>query len=271
MWSPVAVTSEPASLENMTSSLRNSLWVMQEQQWWLFVIEDKNSHDPMLPWHSTLSCFVMAPTKCCLVENQLKNKLFILKTLTVFRVWDKVISGSCKILVFVALEILLSYKIVLMGMSRPEGVVKFLCSVSSMTGHSYCPQKSEIHCFYPHSWCCSPSRYRRKTQMPLWPKPLTCGTNTVALQYMLCSYMELQRHLGPSCYPRMQHDWQDCVVGCQWGFVSAWLNSSQTKFNEPVGVWRQLRRARKDLNLQKNATAWIKLLSANVQKKNNKA
>lgn len=49
---------------------------------------------------------------------------------TVFRVWDKVISGSCKILVFVALEILLSYKIMLMGINRPEGVVKFLSNVS---------------------------------------------------------------------------------------------------------------------------------------------
>lgn len=45
------------------------------------------------------------------------------------RVWDKVISGSCKILVFVALEILLSYKIMLMGISRPEGVVRFLCNI----------------------------------------------------------------------------------------------------------------------------------------------
>lgn len=50
--------------------------------------------------------------------------------LIIFRVWDKVISGSCKILVFVALEILLSYKIMLMGINRPEGVVKFLCNVS---------------------------------------------------------------------------------------------------------------------------------------------
>ncbi|KAK5621712.1 TBC1 domain member 7 [Crenichthys baileyi] len=45
------------------------------------------------------------------------------------RVWDKVISGSCKILVFVALEILLSYKIMLIGNTRPEGVVKFLCNI----------------------------------------------------------------------------------------------------------------------------------------------
>ncbi|KAL7888726.1 hypothetical protein AOLI_G00037000 [Acnodon oligacanthus] len=45
------------------------------------------------------------------------------------RVWDKVISGSCKILVFVAVEILLSYKIMLMGMSRPEAIVNFLSNM----------------------------------------------------------------------------------------------------------------------------------------------
>ncbi|XP_051511615.1 TBC1 domain family member 7 [Myxocyprinus asiaticus] len=45
------------------------------------------------------------------------------------RVWDKVISGSCKILVFVAVEILLSYKIMLMGMSQPEGVFDFLSNM----------------------------------------------------------------------------------------------------------------------------------------------
>lgn len=39
------------------------------------------------------------------------------------------ISGSCKILVFVALEILLSYKMVLMGINRPEGIRNFLCNV----------------------------------------------------------------------------------------------------------------------------------------------
>ncbi|XP_016108109.1 TBC1 domain family member 7 isoform X3 [Sinocyclocheilus grahami] len=45
------------------------------------------------------------------------------------RVWDKVISGSCKILVFVAVEILLSYKIMLMGMSDPDGVYNFLSNL----------------------------------------------------------------------------------------------------------------------------------------------
>lgn len=44
------------------------------------------------------------------------------------RVWDKVISGSCKILVFVAMEILLTYKIMLMGM-KPDSVAMFLCNM----------------------------------------------------------------------------------------------------------------------------------------------
>ncbi|XP_039609951.1 TBC1 domain family member 7 [Polypterus senegalus] len=42
------------------------------------------------------------------------------------RVWDKLISGSCKILVFVAMEILLSYKIMLLGMNKAESITQFL-------------------------------------------------------------------------------------------------------------------------------------------------
>lgn len=42
------------------------------------------------------------------------------------RVWDKVVSGSCKILVFVALEILLSYKILLMGIAQADAIASFL-------------------------------------------------------------------------------------------------------------------------------------------------
>ncbi|KAK6490691.1 UNVERIFIED_CONTAM: hypothetical protein FKN15_031782 [Acipenser sinensis] len=42
------------------------------------------------------------------------------------RVWDKVISGSCKILVFVAMEILLTYKIMLMGLNKAESIAQFL-------------------------------------------------------------------------------------------------------------------------------------------------
>ncbi|KAB0404982.1 hypothetical protein E2I00_002622 [Balaenoptera physalus] len=42
------------------------------------------------------------------------------------RVWDKVISGSCKILVFVAVEILLTFKIKVMALHSAEKITKFL-------------------------------------------------------------------------------------------------------------------------------------------------
>ncbi|KAM6088066.1 TBC1 domain family member 7 isoform 2-T2 [Chlamydotis macqueenii] len=42
------------------------------------------------------------------------------------RVWDKVISGSCKILVFVALEILLTFKMKIIALNTAEKVTQFL-------------------------------------------------------------------------------------------------------------------------------------------------
>ncbi|KAM7177167.1 TBC1 domain family member 7 isoform 1-T4 [Macrochelys suwanniensis] len=42
------------------------------------------------------------------------------------RVWDKVISGSCKILVFVALEILLTFKMKIMAQTNAEKITQFL-------------------------------------------------------------------------------------------------------------------------------------------------
>uniref|UniRef100_A0A8C8BU49 TBC1 domain family member 7 n=1 Tax=Oncorhynchus tshawytscha TaxID=74940 RepID=A0A8C8BU49_ONCTS len=70
----------------------------------------------------------------CLPESSLQRlgtlRLVSLNNPATQAVWDKVISGSCKILVFVAMEILLSYKIVVMGTSRPEGVVSILCNMT---------------------------------------------------------------------------------------------------------------------------------------------
>ncbi|OXB60165.1 hypothetical protein ASZ78_012316 [Callipepla squamata] len=42
------------------------------------------------------------------------------------RVWDKVISGSCKILVFVALEILLTFKMKIIALTTAEKIAQFL-------------------------------------------------------------------------------------------------------------------------------------------------
>ncbi|XP_075273036.1 TBC1 domain family member 7 isoform X2 [Opisthocomus hoazin] len=42
------------------------------------------------------------------------------------RVWDKVISGSCKILVFVAVEILLTFKMKILALNTAEKITQFL-------------------------------------------------------------------------------------------------------------------------------------------------
>nr|XP_047931571.1 TBC1 domain family member 7 isoform X4 [Anser cygnoides] len=42
------------------------------------------------------------------------------------RVWDKIISGSCKILVFVALEILLTFKMKIIALTTAEKITQFL-------------------------------------------------------------------------------------------------------------------------------------------------
>lgn len=49
------------------------------------------------------------------------------------RVWDKVVSGSCKILVFVAVEILLTFKMKVMALSSAEKITKFLENVSALS------------------------------------------------------------------------------------------------------------------------------------------
>lgn len=63
--------------------------------------------------------------------------------LTLSRVWDKVISGSCKILVFVAIEILLTFKMKLMALNSAEKIAQFLENVSIL-GILWCvPRKAE--------------------------------------------------------------------------------------------------------------------------------
>lgn len=82
------------------------------------------------------------------------------------RVWDKVISGSCKILVFVALEILLSYKMVLMGASRPDGVGGFLRTVSETQCGRLRPQASRLR-LLPSDAAGEHGRHREQSHRPV--------------------------------------------------------------------------------------------------------
>ncbi|NXU52516.1 TBCD7 protein, partial [Turnix velox] len=55
----------------------------------------------------------------CLPESMIPFNFFC-------RVWDKVISGSCKILVFVAVEILLTFKMKIIALNTAEKITQFL-------------------------------------------------------------------------------------------------------------------------------------------------
>ncbi|NWR84072.1 TBCD7 protein, partial [Furnarius figulus] len=67
----------------------------------------------------------------CLPESSLQRQVLFLffpgKELSVLElVWDKVISGSCKILVFVAVEILLTFKMKIIALNTAEKITQFL-------------------------------------------------------------------------------------------------------------------------------------------------
>lgn len=62
---------------------------------------------------------------------KIKNRQFYDCLIEFSRVWDKVISGSCKILVFVAVEILLTFKMKLMALTSAEKIEQFLENVST--------------------------------------------------------------------------------------------------------------------------------------------
>ncbi|EPQ15255.1 TBC1 domain family member 7 [Myotis brandtii] len=61
----------------------------------------------------------------CLPESSLQRQVFLSNILKL-EVWDKVVSGSCKILVFVAVEILLTFKLKVMALNNSEKITKFL-------------------------------------------------------------------------------------------------------------------------------------------------
>ncbi|XP_074843771.1 TBC1 domain family member 7 [Carettochelys insculpta] len=76
---------------------------------------------------------LLAHLKACSAMSKLPYSLWFKKCFagclpesSLQRVWDKVISGSCKILVFVALEILLTFKMKLMAMTNAEKITEFL-------------------------------------------------------------------------------------------------------------------------------------------------
>lgn len=76
---------------------------------------------------------LLAHLKACAALDKLPYDLWFQKCFagclpdsSLQRVWDKIVSGSCKILVFVAMEVLLTFKMKLMAMSKSEDITQFL-------------------------------------------------------------------------------------------------------------------------------------------------
>lgn len=67
------------------------------------------------------------------INKQISTTLMFSDSFSFFcRVWDKVISGSCKILVFVAVEILLTFKMKIIALNTAEKITQFLENVSTL-------------------------------------------------------------------------------------------------------------------------------------------
>ncbi|XP_039766376.1 TBC1 domain family member 7 isoform X2 [Ornithorhynchus anatinus] len=76
---------------------------------------------------------LLSHLKSCSVVTKLPYDLWFQKCFagclpetSLQRIWDKVVSGSCKILVFVAVEILLTFKIKVMALNNAEKITEFL-------------------------------------------------------------------------------------------------------------------------------------------------
>ncbi|XP_078543734.1 TBC1 domain family member 7 isoform X2 [Lissotriton helveticus] len=79
---------------------------------------------------------LLAHLKACSTMNKLPYDLWFKKCFagclpesSLQRVWDKVISGSCKILVFVAIEILVNFKMKLLVLTTAESIAQFLQTI----------------------------------------------------------------------------------------------------------------------------------------------
>uniref|UniRef100_A0A8D0FZ25 TBC1 domain family member 7 n=1 Tax=Sphenodon punctatus TaxID=8508 RepID=A0A8D0FZ25_SPHPU len=76
---------------------------------------------------------LLAHLKACSAMSKLPYNLWFKKCFagclpesSLQRVWDKVISGSCKIIVFVAVEILLTFKMKIIALNSAEKITQFL-------------------------------------------------------------------------------------------------------------------------------------------------
>ncbi|KAJ6664465.1 hypothetical protein lerEdw1_007122 [Lerista edwardsae] len=108
------------AMEEMVDDHVDCYWLLSS-----FVNQLNNKYKDSLPqlpkileqYLSLEDSRLLTHLKTCSATGQLPYSLWV---------WDKVISGSCKILVFVAIEILLTFKMKLMALNSAEKIAQFL-------------------------------------------------------------------------------------------------------------------------------------------------
>ncbi|XP_062040625.1 TBC1 domain family member 7 [Lepus europaeus] len=124
------------AMEEMVEDTVDCYWIIR-----CFVNQLKNKHRDALPqlpkafeqYLNLEDSRLLGHLKTCSAVSKLPYDLWFkrcfagcLPESSLQRVWDKVVSGSCKILVFVAVEILLTFKIKVMALNSAEKITQFL-------------------------------------------------------------------------------------------------------------------------------------------------
>ncbi|XP_037699203.1 TBC1 domain family member 7 isoform X2 [Choloepus didactylus] len=124
------------AMEEMVEDNVDCYWIIRS-----FVNQLKNKYRDSLPqlpkafehYLNLEDSRLLNHLKTCSVVSRLPYDLWFkmcfagcLPESSLQRVWDKVVSGSCKILVFVAVEILLTFKMKVMALNSAEKITKFL-------------------------------------------------------------------------------------------------------------------------------------------------
>ncbi|XP_020667897.2 TBC1 domain family member 7 [Pogona vitticeps] len=150
------------AMEEMVEDSIDCYWLVSS-----FVNQLNNKYKDSLPqlprlleqYLSIEDSRLLAHLRSCSAMGQLPHSLWFrrcfagcLPESSLQRVWDKVISGSCKILVFVAVEILLTFKMKLLALNSAEKIEQFLENIPQDNTDAIVSKAIELwhkHCGMP--------------------------------------------------------------------------------------------------------------------------
>ncbi|KAJ7338537.1 hypothetical protein JRQ81_012439 [Phrynocephalus forsythii] len=150
------------AMEEMVEDSVDCYWLVSS-----FVNQLSNKYKDSLPqlpklleqYLSIEDSRLLAHLRSCSAMGQLPYSLWFrrcfagcLPESSLQRVWDKVISGSCKILVFVAVEILLTFKMKLLALNSAEKIEQFLENIPQDNTDAIVSKAIELwhkHCGMP--------------------------------------------------------------------------------------------------------------------------